>query len=276
MDIQETAEPSATLARLGFSDMEAAIYVDLLKHPGSTGYRVGRSIRKPHANVYQALVALEQKGAVWFEEGETRIYSAVKPNELIGNLKNRYQRECEQAERALATLEVKAPEEDRFFRLTSRDQVLARAAAMLAEAKETVLIELFPAWVEPLRPNIEEAIARGVIVAGLVFREEDMIEGGRFQVSGISDRVSQVWPVDQMVLVIDACEFLIAHLDKRGVLTRATWVTSPFVATILNNGIVADVILHGLPEAKQIFSFNRHVFGILPPGLRQLLGISES
>jgi sugar-specific transcriptional regulator TrmB len=261
-----------TLRRLGFSDLEALIYLDLLRHPSSTGYRIGRSISKPHANVYQSLVSLEQKGAVLFEEGETRIYSAVPPAELIGHLRVRYERECAAAERELKALEVKPAEEDRFFRLTSRDQVYARARTMLEEAQETILIEMGPVPAEELRANLQEAAARGVAIAGLTLREADLIEGTRIIVSKLADRLERIWPGDQLTLIIDGREFLLALFDKKSrEVKRAIWVNSHYVATILNNGIVGDILLHDLPAIKELESPNRQLFGRLPPGFRELL-----
>ena len=101
MSATPTPEVVQTLRRLGFSEIEALVYCDLLQHPGSTGYRVGKSIKRPHANVYQGLVALEARGAVLFEEGETRIYTAVPAVELVGNLQKRFQEDCEAAAKAL-------------------------------------------------------------------------------------------------------------------------------------------------------------------------------
>jgi sugar-specific transcriptional regulator TrmB len=261
-----------TLRRLGFSDLEALIYLDLLRHPSSTGYRIGRSISKPHANVYQALVALEQKGAVLFEEGETRIYSAVAPAELIDHLRVRYERECADAERELKALEVKPAEEDRFFRLTSRDQVYARARAMIADAQETLLVQLFPSCAEELKPDLGRAVERGCVVAGMVLREEDRVEGSRIILSRRASRVLRIWPGDQLTIVADAREFLLALFDpKSGQVKRAISVSSPYVATLFNNGIVAEVMMHDLKAADEIESPNTFVYGLLPPGVREIL-----
>lgn len=260
------------LARLGFSEMEASIYLDLLKHPGSTGYRIGKSINKPHANVYQGLGALEQKGAVLVEEGESRLYSAVAPDEMLGHLRARYEEKCREAESALKVLEVKAPDEDRFFRLTTRDQVYARARAMLRDVEETVLIEAFPGCARELREDLKRTLGRGIVIAGMVLDEADLIEGSRVTVSKMAERLRRVWPGDQLTLIIDAREFLLALFDREtGEVKRAIWVSSPYVATILNNGVIADAVLHDLPQIEEIGSLNTYMFGHLPPGCRELL-----
>lgn len=259
------------LRRLGFSDLEATVYIDLLKRPASTGYAIGKSIGKPHANVYQSLVSLVQKGAVLFEEGEAKLYSAVPPDELIDNLRARHERECQVAEQALKALIMPAPDEERFLRLSSPEQVFARARAMIREAREAVLIESFPLLMRSLRDDLKEAADRGISVAGIVLQEEDLIEGTRLRVSPIAERVTKAWRGHQLILIIDAMEFLLALFRSDGEVERAVWVTSPFVAATLNNGIVADVVLHAMPEAAKFSSFNEEVFGFLPPGCRALI-----
>jgi sugar-specific transcriptional regulator TrmB len=272
MDGQGKMEPVASLRRLGFSDLEAGVYLDLLRNPGSTGYRIGKSINKPHANVYQALTALEQKGAVLFEEGESRTYHAVPPEEMFSHLRKGYEEACNTAQKAVQALRPKASEEDRFLRLTTADQVYARARAMLAGVEETLLIEAGAMTAEQLRGDIEQAVARGVAVAGLVFRAEDAVEGARLVVTKMADRLVRLWPGDQLTLIADGREFLLALFDREsGAVKRAIWVSSPYVATILNNGIVADVILHGLPFVEGLESQNMHVFGRRPPALEELL-----
>jgi hypothetical protein len=143
---------------------------------------------------------------------------------------------------------------------------------MLEEAQETVLIEMGPVPAEELRASLQQAAARGVAMAGLTLREEDLIEGTRMIVSKVADRLKNIWPGDQLTLIIDGREFLLALFDKKsGEVKRAVWVNSHYVATILNNGIVGDIVLHNLPAIEDLKSPNEHLFGRLPPGFRELL-----
>jgi len=247
------------------------MYVDLLRHPGSTGYRIGRSLGKPHANVYQALVALEQKGAVLFEEGEPRTYHAVPPTELIGNLRLRYEQGCAAAEKALNSVQPSALDADRVFRLTTSDQVLGRAVAMLDGATEAVIMSAHPAFIDKLRVDLERTAKRGVSIAGTVLRQEDIVAGTNLVVAEVAGRIAQVWPDDQLYIVVDALELLLASIDREGRVQKAVWVNSPFLATVLHNALVANTILHTLPEAKEMQTFNMHLFGFHPPGVRAFL-----
>ncbi len=79
------------LAALGFTDTEAAVYCELLRAAPSTGYRLAHAIGKAAANVYQALAALSQKGAVLVEDREARTYRATPPAELLAMLKHSFE-----------------------------------------------------------------------------------------------------------------------------------------------------------------------------------------
>src|SRR5688572_5058165 len=80
----------AAIARLGFTELEAATYHALLGAPASAGYRLAKILSKPHANVYQALAGLERKGAVIFEDDARRVYSASPRSEVFERLRRRF------------------------------------------------------------------------------------------------------------------------------------------------------------------------------------------
>ena len=274
MSATPSPEVVQLLRRLGFSEIEALVYCDLLRHPGSTGYRVGKSIKRPHANVYQGLVALEARGAVLFEEGETRVYTAVPATELLGHLQQRFESDCRAAETALEEFSVEKPEEDRVFRLTSRDQAFARARIMLQEATETVLVEAFPGPAQELRDDLRLTSLRGPVVAGMVLREQDLVEGTNIRVSNLAQRVFEVWKCEQLTLIVDARQFLLALFDDRsGELRRGIWVSSAYLAPVFNNGIAADVIIHTHAAFDERGSPNKLLFGRYPPAVRDLLGL---
>jgi HTH-type transcriptional regulator, sugar sensing transcriptional regulator len=78
------------LLALGFSDLEADVYVFLLENPASTGYRVAQGLGKLPPNVYQAIDPLVTKGAVITETGASRTCRAVPPEEMLASLRARF------------------------------------------------------------------------------------------------------------------------------------------------------------------------------------------
>ncbi len=258
------------LGELGFNDTEALVYCELLRNPGATGYRVAQSLGKAQASAYAALAALETKGAVMYDDSETRAYRAVPPSELLGRLRKKFDFHFDRAAQLLESVE--APTGDtRIYQLRNLEQVYERARSMLREARETVVFELFPVPLAELKDDLKAAAERGVKVAGMVLRPEDAIDGIRCTISRRGDWLLQSWPGHQAILVVDASEFLVALIDADQV-SHGVWTANGYLAFLFSNGIVSDVVLHGSPYIDEIGgSPNRFLFEELPPGYRAIL-----
>src|SRR5438105_11642808 len=119
-----------SLVALGFTALEAEVYIYLLGASPATGYRVAQAIGKPIANTYKAIEALESKGAVIVEHSANRLCRAIPAEELLGQLERRFRDRRSKAARALSELPGSA-DDDRVYQLRSRDQVYERARSML-------------------------------------------------------------------------------------------------------------------------------------------------
>jgi hypothetical protein len=206
-----------------------------------------------------------------YDDSETRAYRAVPPSELLGRLRKKFDFHFDRAAQLLESVE--APTGDtRIYQLRNLEQVYERARTMLREARETVAFELFPGPLEELKDDLKAARDRGVKVAGLVLRAEDAIEGINCTVSRRGDSVLQGWPGQQVTLVVDACEFLVALIDAGGQVSHGVWTANGYLAFLFGNGIVSDVVLHGSPYIDEIGgSPNRFLFDTLPPGYRAMI-----
>src|SRR4051794_30795350 len=94
----------AALASFGFTDLEAEVYVFLLRESPATAYRVAQAIGKPVANTYKAVESLQAKGAVVVEEGASRMCRAVPAGELLARLEHSFRERKTAAARALASV----------------------------------------------------------------------------------------------------------------------------------------------------------------------------
>jgi len=65
MTRQDTA---ATLAALGFSALEAEVYIALLEESPATGYRIRQLSRRPRSDTYKATESLAATGAIDVDE----------------------------------------------------------------------------------------------------------------------------------------------------------------------------------------------------------------
>jgi sugar-specific transcriptional regulator TrmB len=152
------------LTALGFTELEADVYVFLLGESPATGYRVAQAIGKPVANTYKAMQRLQAKGAIVAEDGDGRLGRAVPAEQLLSQLERRFQENRRRAGRALGRIKA-SPQDDRVYQFRTPAQVLEHCRRMLADCCHVAILDAFPLTLEELRPAVEQAAARGVTVA---------------------------------------------------------------------------------------------------------------
>src|SRR2546423_12321018 len=124
------SNPIQVLQDLGFTALEAEVYIFLLKESPATGYRIAQGIGKPAANTYKAIETLQLKGAVIVDDGESRRCQAVPANELLSQLERNFSKRRSEAAKALASVGG-ASDDLGVYQLRSREQVVERFRSML-------------------------------------------------------------------------------------------------------------------------------------------------
>ncbi|HTA39478.1 MAG TPA: helix-turn-helix domain-containing protein [Candidatus Acidoferrales bacterium] len=238
-------DASAALEALGFTPLESATYVELLRAGAQSGYRVAQSIGKAGANTYKALEALETRGAVVCEDGETRLYRAVPFDELAAMLSSEFAQRAQRASRALASVGRDAGDE-RVYRLSRPAQVYERARAMIDRTESFLLIDAFPQALDELRESIEAAAARGVDAIVHAYAPHELA-GVRVIEAPRGAEVRARWPGAWLNVSADASEALNAYVldDER---THGTWTQSAYMAWVLYCGAASETGLTHLAE----------------------------
>ncbi len=261
------------LTELGFTDLEAQLYCELLKSAPATGYKLAQAAGKAAANVYQALGVLEQKGAVVVDSGDTKSFRPVAPAELMSTLQARFAARQEAARTALERLHVPA-QSDKIFQLRDSTQALTRARQMLTSAREIVLFDLFPGPLRMLTPDLAAAAARGVQVAGIVYSDDFPTEFLCVRSHG-NARVPENWPGSQLTLVADAREFLVALLSEDSAqLRHGFWSDSAYLSCLQHSGLSCEVRLSSLGLRNEDPLAKLSLLPAMPEGLRELSAIS--
>lgn len=266
-----TVKSVQALQDLGFTGLEAQVYVYLLRHAPATGYRISHAIGKPTANTYKALTSLAGQGAVLVDDGGSGAVRAVPPDELLAILERRGRAQRAAALAALAE-NVPAGDDDRVYALKDSRQVVERARAMLAGAGQIVLGDLFPAPFELLRDDLAACAARGVRV---VVRAYAPVEaGGALVIAGTGKGAPGHWPGQQLSLVVDGAEHLLALLsaDLEAV-HQAVWSRSAFLSCLHHNHLAMELLftaraVGGREPASALAGIT--VLAADPPGLRRL------
>lgn len=233
----------ALLGTLGFSGVEAAAYIALLKEPGATGYRISRLIDKPVPNTYKALDSLKEKGAVVMDDSSgARTYMPLPIREYLDGVRRNISTTQSQIEEELKNLSA-ATMEGGIFQLNSAEQVYERCRTMLREAKSVVLFDAFPAPLEVLRPELEKAAKRGVHVLMLAYRPTE-VEG--CEVIAPRKEVPDIarWDGDWLNVAVDCTEFMYSLIKKdgRGV-HRSVWSRDVYLSLMAYNGMLNEQLL---------------------------------
>lgn len=251
--IQATERPGGShqpLVSLGFTALEAEIYAGLLEESPVTGYRIAQTLQKPAPNVYKAIESLEAKGAVMVDEGRSRLCRPVPPEELLNHLERRFRETRKSAEELLSRL--RGPKrDDRVYTLRSRDQILERARTMLSCASEVVIVDGFPAMLECLRPDLEDAAARGVRVGVIAYQPIELV-GVETIEKPHGDATLERWPGQWLNVISDGSEHLVGLLDQDGLRVRqAIWSGSVYLSWVVHSSVAAEFILS---EIERLFA----------------------
>ncbi|WP_374473920.1 TrmB family transcriptional regulator [Arenimonas sp.] len=265
--------PEQTLASLGFTELETRIYVALLRQSPQTGYGLSKALGKAPANIYQALASLSLKGAVLVEEaGGSRSASAVPPDELLEQLGRRFKASRDAAADALAKVHVPLPQ-NRLFQIQDVDQFYARAEALIDQAGETILFDLFPEPLRRLHPALQRAHLRGVRIAGLVYEEVDAPYPA--SLAARAGFALERWPGQQATVVADANEYVLGLIARDGAcLVHGLWTDSPYLSCMQHSGLSAEIELGSLAHGEDGPAFAAtSLLAAMPPGLRRLTGL---
>lgn len=226
------------LESLGLGHIEALSYAYLAGSPSSTGYRVARGIGKPTANVYRALEALERKGLVVHDRGTPPAYRALPPDDMLALLEREFMQRKALAARELADFRRESDDE-KFYALKSREQVLSRAHVLLAAVRKIALLEAPVAVIDSLAGPVDDARSRGVRVLVLT---DGAAAAPHADVTGDTHR-----RITTIRMAADAREALIADLPDDSRVREAVWTRSALFARMLHDALVSE-IFYGLIE----------------------------
>ncbi|MCP4546920.1 MAG: TrmB family transcriptional regulator [bacterium] len=236
------------LQALGFTEIESLVYGFLVENSPATGYRISHAIGKQPPNTYKAITSLESKGAIIVEVGEKKLCRAVPPTELLDTLEGRFRQHRQEAARSLETLSRRS-RDDRIYHLKTVDQVIQRSKAMLDRAQGIVLCDLFPGTCALLAEALEQTAARGVQVFCKVYGGE-RIPGVNVQQLGDHDPSLDRWPGQQLSIVIDSEEHLLALLAKDlESVHEAVWSTGTFLSCMHHNHVASEIRMTALHAA---------------------------
>lgn len=237
------------LQRLGFTGLEARVYTQLLANGALTGYKVSKQIGKAPANVYQALRALEEKGAVLSQEmgaGETRVFRAEPSLEVLGRISGDFDKALEAAEESLDQIQT-VQTEPGVYRVNEFTSVLDRARHIIDGAQDVLLLDIFPGPLVELKSNIVDAVDRGVRIGMQAYAPSDisLSSADIFALGRNREAVLKIWPGEQLGVVADASSFVTGLLNcQQERVISACWSDDPYLACLKHDHLAESLAAH--------------------------------
>lgn len=255
--VKQTQDAAESLRALGLNQLEAEVYVTLLRAAEpQTAYRLGQTIGKPTANVYKAIAVLREKGAVTVEDGEKRMCAAVPVDEFLSQVQREVGNRARSAREALAGLEVEQ-NQARVFQIPTVSAALERASRMLAGAQEIVVLDVFPEPLAQLKGDVRAAADRGVKLFLQVY-SPTRLKGAKVVLCSQADEVLQHWKSQQLNLVVDGREVLLALMNRSLTMVhQAIWSNSLYLSCMMHAGFMREHTFHTIVRQKEQHTFPR-------------------
>ena len=158
----------ADLKRLGFTEYEARIYIQLLRQNPATAYELSKSTGVPRPNTYNALEALSQRGAVLPVSENPVRYVAADPKSLMAAISRQTSNLCDDLSSRLDAL---APHSDDQYVWTLRGDaaVQDKIDALIGQSRKTLFIKGADQMLRRHKAALRKAAERGVEILIVLF-----------------------------------------------------------------------------------------------------------
>ncbi|MBU8893710.1 MAG: hypothetical protein KOO66_13100 [Bacteroidales bacterium] len=250
------------LNEIGFNNLEAEVYLYLLSNRPATAYKIGKQINKPTANVYKAIDALSIKGAVIVEDNKNKICKAVDAEEFLNLFERNIIEKTKSTKQLLKKLSIDT-EDQNSYSIDSVLLVFERFRTMMDKCTKIAVIDAFPKALENVIGSIENAIDRGVDIYIEAYSPVS-IKGANIVVPEIGKKALEYWKSQQLNLVIDGNEHLIALMDNPlNKVIQATWSNNTYMSCILHAGRMHEFSIMKILQAREKPEFENEVKKIL-------------
>jgi len=160
------------LRNIGMNDLEATIYIWLLKNKRSTGYKIAVQIGKPVANTYKALNSLEKKGAVICDNSSSKAFFDTIPiGEFLNKIEKQFRNQRNKIIKEVNKLEL-INDSSGIYELKSKELVFEKANSIINTAEHTILIDGFPAPLNKVKEYLEKRNRNDISIYVKSYTEE--------------------------------------------------------------------------------------------------------
>jgi sugar-specific transcriptional regulator TrmB len=170
----------SALRDIGFSEYEARAYVSALVLKAGSAYEIARDANIPTSKIYETIARLKEKELL-FEAAEAgkKKYVALSGAEFLARARSLSDKRFESLARDLKRLPV-AEDVSFIWNIGDHDALVEKSGRLVREARQSLLLSLWPEELEKIFPELEAAQKRGVAIAVIHFGPIDRKVGTMF------------------------------------------------------------------------------------------------
>lgn len=141
MDKEKNMSVKEKLMCIGFSEIEALIYIELLEKQGQNGTQLSKAMNQPRSTVYMGLESLLKKNIIYLIPTQTdkKNYNPIYPQDLVKRLKREYSYILETIGQDLDKMYNKEKYE-KVFNIEGLENIKEKIKDMVMESKNKVVI----------------------------------------------------------------------------------------------------------------------------------------
>src|SRR5512136_420329 len=129
------------LAKTGFSEYEAKVYVALQRVSPATGYQIAKESGVPRSTIYEVLGKLITRGAVVTQSfGDMVRYAPVPPDLLLDRMRHEFEDTLDELADGFKRVTTTPGGPGQTWNISGRDNILAHARQMIERAQKEVAV----------------------------------------------------------------------------------------------------------------------------------------
>ena len=129
------------LAKAGFTEYEAKVYVALQRVSPATGYQVAKESGVPRSAIYEVLGKLIARGAVVTQSfGDMVRYAPVPPDLLLDRMRHEFEDTLDELSEGFKRVTATPVAPGQTWNIAGHDNILAQAREMIERAQSEVAV----------------------------------------------------------------------------------------------------------------------------------------
>jgi sugar-specific transcriptional regulator TrmB len=159
------------LKRIGFTEYESRIYIQLLKESPATAYEIAKSTGVPRPNSYNALEALTQRNAVLRVSENPVRYIPAAPGDFLDGFARQTRNLCTQLGVELS--DISQPAKSQYvWVITEEAAIHDKIDALIEQSQEIVMVKAADEVLRRHKLALKSAAERGVELLVILFGKD--------------------------------------------------------------------------------------------------------